>query len=73
MGIFPAHLSVYHVCAWCPPELEEGVLSYPMELEFTDGSGLLCSCLESNPGPLEELQGLLTTWAISLLPTCNSM
>lgn len=25
MGILPAHMAVYHLCAWCPQRLEEGI------------------------------------------------
>lgn len=27
MGILPAHMAVYHLCAWCPQRLEEGTRS----------------------------------------------
>lgn len=45
-------MSVYHVCAWCPWEQEEGIGS--------SGTAVITSCSKLNLGPLAEQQAHLT-------------
>jgi hypothetical protein len=56
MGVLPACMSVYHVHAWCPQWLEEGIGSPGTRI--TDDFELLCGCWELNLGSLEEQQVL---------------
>lgn len=54
MGVLPARLSLYHLCAWCPWKPVEGV-----KCPGTGVKGV--GVEESNPGPWEEQLVILTT------------
>ena len=51
MSVFPACLSVHHMCAWYQWRSEEGVRA--------PGSGIILVSLYVGAGPLQEQSGLL--------------
>jgi hypothetical protein len=59
MSLFPACISVYHLCASCLWRSEEGI-RFP-ESEVADSCEPPCRCLELNPGPPERHKVLLIT------------
>ena len=59
MSVLPECMSEYHLYIWCLCRSEEGI-GFP-GTGVADGCEPLCGCWESNLGPLEEQQVLLTT------------
>lgn len=58
MYIFCMHVYEYHVHAWCPRRLEEGIISSGTVV--TDECEP-CGCWKLNPGPLQKQPLLLTS------------
>lgn len=60
----PAHMSVYHIHAWCPMGPEEGIIS--PRTGVTANCQLPRGCWELHPRPLEDV--LTTEQSLKLLP-----
>lgn len=58
---------LYHECAWGCSQGSEEDISYPGSgVKETDSYGLLCVCLDLNPGPLQEGQMVLAALQLQL-------